>query len=51
MIFLLNLADASAAGTYGEPPALLTTTSRRPCAATIASMSDFTESSSRTSQG
>ena len=30
MIFVLNFAEASAASTYGEPPALLTTTSRRP---------------------
>src|SRR3954467_6354592 len=50
MILLLNFADASAASTYGDPPALLTTTSSRPCRCTIAAISAATASSSRTSQ-
>ena len=50
MILRLNFALASAVSTYGEPPALLTTTSSRPCRSTIVPMSAATASSSRTSQ-
>ena len=50
MIFVLNLADASAAVTYGEPPALFTTTSRLPWLATTVSINAATAWSSRTSQ-
>ena len=51
MILRVNFADASAASTYGDPPALFTTTSRRPWRSTIASIIAATASSSRTSQG
>jgi hypothetical protein len=50
MIFRLNFALASAVRTYGEPPALFTTTSSRPWRSTIASTIAATASSSRTSQ-
>ena len=50
MILRLNFALDSAVSTYGDPPALLTTTSSRPCLSTIASISAATASSSRTSQ-
>src|SRR6516164_10885083 len=49
MILRLNLALESAVNTYGEPPALLTTTSSPPCRSTIASIIALTASSSRTS--
>src|SRR5581483_7432326 len=49
MIFSLNFGDASAVNAYGEPPALLTTTSSRPCLSTTASTRRATESGSRTS--
>src|SRR3984957_11391102 len=51
MILRLNFALDSAVKTKGEPPALLTTTSRRPCLSTIASTIALTASSSRMSQG
>src|SRR6202000_1732470 len=50
MILRLNFGLDSAVSTYGDPPALLTTTSRRPCRSTIASINAVTASSSRTSQ-
>ena len=50
MILRLNFALASAVSTYGEPPALLTTTSSGRAVATIVSISAPTASSSRTSQ-
>ncbi len=39
MIFSLNFGDASAVKAYGDPPALLTTTSSLPCRSTIVSIS------------
>jgi hypothetical protein len=50
MILVLNLAEASAVSTYGEPPALFTTTSSRPCRSTMVLIRVATDSSSRTSQ-
>src|ERR1700756_267286 len=41
MILRLNFGLDSAVSTYGEPPALLTTTSRRPCVSTMASIIDL----------
>ena len=51
MIASLNRGDASAASAVGEPPALFTAMSRRPCASTMPSTSVATCSGSRTSQG
>ncbi len=50
MIFRLNFALESAVRTYGEPPALFTTTSMRPWLTTTLSTIAATASSSRTSQ-
>ena len=49
MIFSLNFGEASAVKAYGDPPALLTTTSSLPCRSTIVSISPATDSASRTS--
>src|ERR1700731_1377802 len=49
MILRLNFGLDSAVSTYGEPPALLTTTSILPCSSTMESTNDLTASSSRTS--
>jgi hypothetical protein len=49
MIFSLKRGDAVAASVKGAPPALFTSTSRRPCCATTAATSLSTLSGSRTS--
>ena len=47
----MNRGEAVAASAYGAPPALLTTTSSRPCSATMPSTIAVTASGSRTSHG
>ncbi|CFE78352.1 Uncharacterised protein [Mycobacterium tuberculosis] len=49
-IFRWKLCVASAASAYGEPPALLTSMSSRPCRSPISPTRRLTESSSRMSQ-